>query len=172
MTSTAEGYIGLSHPRWCETIARTRPHRCAFWRGSDRRFKVLDPGAPFFLLRNSRPKRPIEDREVIGSAEYLYFDARPVSDLPRYFGLNELGVANESELHDRLREIAGRVEPHIGVIVLGPLEPFRFPVPWVELPELGIHFAPQVVQGMGLDGLQVERLLDAGLYGSGPRGRA
>jgi hypothetical protein len=165
MTRTAAGYIGLSHPEWCDTITRARPHRCAFWRGSDRAFRVLEPGAPFFLLKNARIKRPIEDRAVIGSAEYLYFDVRRVNDLPNYYGLSELGVGSAPELHLRLREIAGREEARIGVVVLGPLEPFRFPVTWTALPDLGIRFAQQVVSGMGLDAAQVERLLDAGLYG-------
>ena len=161
----APGYIGLSHPAWCDTIVRSRPHRCAFWRGSDRTFKVLEPGAPFFLLRNAGPKRPIEERAVIGSAQYLYFDVRPFYDLPNYYGLHELGVSGADELRLRLQEIAGRIEARIGVIVLGPLERFRFPVGWTQLPELGIRFARQVVQGMGLNDAQVEGLLDAGLYG-------
>lgn len=162
----AAGYLGLSHPNWCSTILRSHPSRCAFWRGSERRFKVLEPGSPFFLLKKSRPGRPIEDRTVIGRAEYLHFDVQPIGRLPQEYDLNELGVASETELRLRLREIAGDGHDQVGVIVLGPLEPFRSPVRWSTLPRLGIKFARQVVSGMGLDETQVERLLDAGLYGT------
>lgn len=163
------GYLGISHWAWCDRITATRPHRCAFWRRNIKRFSAIEPGSPFFFLRKQDPDRRITARAVIGRAEFRTYETRAVDDLQGYYGLNELGVASVEELVTRLREIDWEGEHDIpvtvGVILLGPLESFRFPVGWDRLPGLGIRFSKNVVQGMGLDSSQVESLLDAGLYG-------
>ncbi len=134
-----------------------------------KRFRAIEPGSPFFFLRKQDPDRRITAREVIGRAEFRRFETRAVDDLWGYYGLNELGVASVEELLARLREIdwEGLHDvPHtVGVNYLGELEAFRSPVAWDRLPELGIRFGKNVVQGMGLNSSQVESLLDAGLYG-------
>jgi hypothetical protein len=163
------GYLGISHWAWCDRIVATSPHRCAFWRRDTKRFSAIEPGSPFFFLLKQDPGRRITVRAVIGQAEFRAFETRAVDDLWGYYGLNELGVLSVEELMTRLREIdwAGEHDvPHmVGVILLGPLESFRFPVTWDRLPGLGIRFSKNIVQGMGLGSAQVESLLDAGLYG-------
>jgi hypothetical protein len=164
------GYLAISHPAWCDRIRDTQPHRCAFWRRATTRFRVLEPGDPFFLLRKQQAGRPLRERRVIGHAEYVLCENRPLHELTGYYGLNELGVSSQKELEDRLVEIAWDADPNlpaiVGVLQLGPLKEFRHPVDWLTLPKIGIRFRANVVQGMGLDEAQVEGLLDAGLYGS------
>ena len=75
------GYLGISHWTWCDRIAATRPHRCAFWRRDTKRFSAIEPGSPFFFLRKQEPNRRITAREVIGRAEFRTFETRAVGDL-------------------------------------------------------------------------------------------
>jgi hypothetical protein len=163
------GYLAVSHHDWCDHIRQTRPHRCAFWRRATTRFHVLSPGDPFFFLRKQAAGRPLDERRVIGHAEYRLCENRPLGELTGYYGLHELGVGSQLELERRLVEIAWNGDSNlprlVGVIQLGPLEEFRHPVKWMTLPKLGISFRANVVQGIGLSEGQVEALLDAGLYG-------
>jgi hypothetical protein len=169
MGGTNAGYLAVSHPAWCDRIRQKRPHRCAFWRRATTRFHVLGGGDPFFFLRKQEHARPIRERSVIGYAEYRLNEVQPLAELTGYYGLHELGVSSAEELQRRLVEIAWdgsvKLPPLVGVIVLGPMQEFRYPVAWDELTSLGITFAPNVVQGIGLTASQVEALLDAGLYG-------
>jgi hypothetical protein len=169
MGRTNAGYLAVSHPAWCDRIREKKPHRCAFWRRATTRFRVLDAGDPFFFLRKQEQSRPIGERSVIGYAEYRLSEVQPLAELAGYYGLHELGVSSPAELERRLVEIAwdGSTRlPHlVGVILLGQMQEFRYPVAWDELASLGIGFAPNVVQGIGLTASQVESLLDAGLYG-------
>lgn len=164
------GYLAISHPAWCDRIRATKPHRCAFWRRDKTRFHLLAMGAPFFFLRKQPAGRPLHKRCVIGHAEYRLCETRPLNELTGYYGLNELGVRSQAELEGRLVSIAWdgdrNVPQVVGVLQLGPLVEFRHPVDWVTLPEIGIHFRINTVQGLGLGEAQVEALLDTGLYGS------
>lgn len=169
-TTMSVGYLAISHPAWSDRISATKPHRCAFWRRATTHFRVLEPGDPFFFLRKQDPGRPLNERRVIGHAEYVLCENRPLHELTGYYGLNELGVRSQRELEDRLVEIAWDADPDlptmVGVLQLGPPQAFRHAVGWLTLPKIGIHFPANVVQGIGLNEAQVESLLDAGLYGS------
>jgi hypothetical protein len=130
---------------------------------------VLSPGERFFFLRKQAAGQSLDDRRVIGHAEYRLCENRPLGELAGYYGLHELGVASQQELERRMVEIAWNGDmglPRlVGVIQLGPLEQFRHPVKWKALPKVGIKFSANVLQGIGLDEGHVEALLDAGLYG-------
>ena len=164
------GYLAISHPTWCAHILQSLPGRCAFWRRDTKRFKAIDPGDPFFILRKQRYQRPLSERAVIGHAEFRLSEVLPIHELGGYYGMHELGVSSVAELEKRLIEIAWDADPNlpreVGVIQLGPFKEFPIQVGWDRLRALGIGMATNVVQGIRLTGTQAEALLDAGLYGA------
>ncbi|MFN8075127.1 MAG: HNH endonuclease [Kineosporiaceae bacterium] len=128
-------YIGVTDGRWYRYLLRRRPSEVNFWQPSGgRRFRAIEPGAPFLFKTSYRDPLP---HRIVGCGFLSGWASLPLSRAWEFFG-EENGCESEAELKRsisayRRRQSPDDEDPEIGCIMLRDVtfltEEQTFPAP-------------------------------------------